>query len=129
MGKRINRQKYIHDFARTVMGQLGIRSLDFRKENSAADIARTLAKEYWIDVGAYLTNRHSDSTCGKLASCGVDKGDRYIAERHNGVLLHEVVGELIFSEYRMGCVILLQTAAAALLAAMADNIWADINRT
>lgn len=124
-----NRQKYIHDFARTTMGQLGIRSLNFRKEDSVGHVARKLGREYWLTTMVHLQQRHSDTTHGNLAACGLGEDACYLAEpKTEGVKMCEVVGVDWLNAKYSGRLIMVRTASAALLAAMADNIWADLNR-
>lgn len=123
-----NRQKYIHDFARTAMGQLGIRSLDYRKENSVADVAHALAKDHWITVIGHLSWHHSDATCGTLAACGIGYDVSSLAEEKGGVSMLEVAGERWLDEKYSGRLLLVRVATAAILAAMVENIWADLNR-
>ena len=125
-----DRRQYVLNQAKTVMGQLNIRSAEFEQCSSAMQIARALPFE---DITHILKYRHTPSTLGKLADCGVgsdkdgvEAGDLFRNFSGAGVSMVELMGdEGWLHEHDYGCVSLLTLASAALTCAMADMIWID----
>ncbi len=124
-----DRQEYIHNFARTMMGQLKIGTAGLADKGSAVEIAQQLGNDHWRHV-RIAVERLCVGVKGGLAMSAIGEDTR---ERHSaplqGVALFEVCGGKGWLRDEMGGSYLLgQIATAAVLAAMADNIWTDLKK-
>ena len=124
MGK--NRQQYIHNLARNIMGQFSIRPEQFLDYSDAKTIARQLDDLYAEKLRDGSKRLHwTSSFLGEVACCG--RGSLatdgvtlwnvcYDKDRFTLPLIHN--GEYLVREI----------AIITIIAAMADNIWADLKR-
>lgn len=132
MGKatRNSRNEYIHNFARTCQGQLGIRSSSFYDYEEAESLAMDLHRRgILIRVSSHLENQdRGDDFYGRLACCGVGS-----ARRPGSRMTIDLLGKintdqdhwLSFFEDQDGFAAVRALAAYAVVAAMVDNILAD----
>lgn len=138
------RNEYIHRLARTLAGQWGIHAEDWVATDSwpadareyamkhvqhpfyCTSFRRTLARALWFryhtKVEGYVI-RLSDEKKGQLAACGVGWDDRPLKtttmlDVRDGVLLLSASGDTLISV----------VASLALLAAMTDNLIADLRK-
>ena len=131
-GRHIKRREYIHNYARNLMGKLGIKYESFSSEQSAVDIARLLFKQCGRDVYATIDNEN-DEVQGALSLCGAGS-----EEVKNHSLPHlgepEVAmfqcfeGPHWLSGIDHGGALILRIASVAVIAAMADNIWKELKK-
>jgi hypothetical protein len=131
------RARYIRNFARTLMGQLGIKPADYEgslwgenaheasEEFCTSRIARRVNKSYFGPIFEKLENA-SDEVVGKVAMCapgtpepGVRVG---IADLRDALNLERVNLKL------GGRSLILYIAAGSLIAAITDNILFDLTR-
>lgn len=124
-------RKYILNFAETIVGQLSIQTPDHAADGSAADVAKIIFRDHCEAVRELLSLRHSPSTLGKIAACGIgEREDPHAAMElfqgfHGvGVSMAQAYGDSWLNEYEWGFSQLLNLATATLLAAIADVIFA-----
>jgi len=140
MGKRANRQEYIHNYARTLLGQL--------KEQIPVhtlmhyDRAVDMASHIYLDRAAVNAivrklQTEKDETLGRLACAGLgEKNHMDATDKFTTVRLHEICGNILFHRRNpkwldmknAGGDIVLHLAVHALCAAIADNIYADMRK-
>ena len=114
-----NSDSYIHRFARTLAGQLGIRMERYGQKQSAEAVAQAIADSFWKDVHAAL-GRESAETFGKLAASGQA---RTISNTDRVALCDVHRDQKWLDQAWSGHDMLRQVAATAVIAAMADNFW------
>lgn len=125
------RQRYVHNFAATLAGQIGMRWKELEKEfenkQSPIEIAQWLLKSKYAQEIYMRLDNQSDELLGKLVVGGVGESDR--SWPRNGVAMFEVYGgEHWLSGKDDGESLALRIASVAVIAAMADNIWADLEK-
>ena len=112
MGK--HEQEYIHNVARTIMGQLGINP-------STVTLEPALAQELYEKFGASvcgLVTRWSNPTLGRIAACGLD----WVSNVNTS--LYDVHCATWLSKKDSGIVLLREIATTAIIAAMTDIVRA-----
>jgi hypothetical protein len=112
MGK--SNSQYIHNVARTIMGQLGVRREHLVVE---AGIAQTLYRDYGEKVNSIIS-KWSPETLGKVAACGTGR-DSVEKRRYD---LYSVHCGTYLNKYDDGRTLLLVVATTAIIAAMADIV-------
>ncbi len=131
--RHIKRRKYIHDYARTLMGRLGIKYESFSGEQNAVDVARLLLKRCGREVYAFIDNEN-DEVQGALALCGVGREElaNHSSMPHWGepqVAMFQVYGGPHWLDGEdHGEALILRMTSVAVIAAMADNIWTEIQK-
>ena len=112
MGK--SNSQYIHNVARTIMGQLGI-----RREHLVVDnfIAQTLFQDYGEKVNSII-GKWSSETLGKVAACGTGRD----SSGKPRCSLYRVHCGTYLSKYDDGRTVLLDVATTAIIAAMTDIV-------
>jgi len=116
------RQKYLHNFARTLAGQLGLQTRPFVHYKSAAQIAQKILYDHNARVWERV-NTLSDETIGKLA-CGGNN-----ASEVNRVSFQDVhEGRVWLQQDYPGLGIVRVVAVTSIIAAIADNFWTDIQK-
>jgi hypothetical protein len=143
MGRKVreaDRQGYIHNYARTLLGQIKdqipVRTLVHY--DSAIGVANHMYHEpsIWRVVLGKL-DEEKDETLGRLACAGLPgKSPGNIADTFDTIRLHQVSNSALFSPKvpkwfnikKRGRELVLYLAAQAVFAAMADNIYADMKK-
>ena len=131
MGDSEARQKYIHNFARTLFAQLHMSLDPFRYRTSPQAVATILCgshHDFWNMIVASLNTQH-DEVIGRLAMAGRAPNSNFAISPP--VSMEEVFigGSLLLkAENSNGENLVRKLAMAAVVAAMADNIWEEIQK-
>lgn len=139
------RNEYIHKLARTVAGQIGLRAEDWQRVSnwpsaalahvksheeyrhssiSSEDIyavAKALYQRYWDNVLS-LVMTYSPETWGAIAVCGLP------STKQGQVTLADIRGNAHLALSEGGAYLLRHITALTIIAAMADNLVADIRK-
>ena len=124
------RTTYIHNYARTLAGQLRIKSCEYRYATSPQEIARFLCHEHWSDVALAIVGV-SGEVQARLAVCGAGDDMDVKPKNSTSVTLEEVhVGKKgSWLDPSMGGGYLVWAITiTSLIAAMADNFWDECER-
>jgi hypothetical protein len=136
MGRKVrtNLQLYddVHNFARTMQGQLKIRPMHYEDCRRAEDAAQRIYDHNFGLVRARIMGL-SDETQGKLAAAGFNEPPRPVDVPRGSIRISLAsVSKRWFGpgwpEWS-GAELLRQLACFAVIAAMADNVWYDLGRT
>ena len=129
-----NRQKYIHNFARTLMGQLGIGAHSF---DNILEFGFGMSGRYgllecelcskYARVVFERVHKLNDSVRGRLGACGVAATDSHYGKTSLQVAVHyaTIYGGWSTHDSLSGDRILSSLGAASVLAAMVDNVIED----
>lgn len=119
-----NQQRYIHNVASSVFGQVGL-TLDHFKEQDEP-LAQFIYDMCAVQVRQTIEG-WSAETLGKVAACGV--GDGAGRTPNNDLsTLYEVHCGTWLNKYGSGRGLLLEIATTAIVAAMTDNVRAHFRR-
>lgn len=139
---RQRRNGYIHKYARTLAGQLHISAIEaaFWNCQSAVDVVKVLML-YGKSITAFYILKIvgnmvslSDSKLGELAACGVgvdpSNDPNSWGDMPGGITLAEVIKLDLapFDPTHAGRHNLVKLASYAIVAAMADNFWSDLQK-
>lgn len=129
MGRK-NQYAYIHHLARTLAGQLEIRSEEWWSWVKREALGHMLCERYKSMIAGKIKG-WSYETLGRIAACGHPEGDFGEPHLHrtgrpdtDPVSLHEVMPSALPLAHG-GQNLLLHIATIAIIAAMVDNILAD----
>lgn len=131
MGKETtaSRNQYIHNYARTLAGQLHIKSRGFTDDFNVLAIAEKLYRGYSGRIHRDHIWKLDDAAVGRLACCGT--GD-FARSPRPGVTVEQIVAfrheeERVETLIRKESRDFVETLACySIIAAMADNIWSDV---
>lgn len=127
MGKRTfkQRDKYIHNFARTLMGRYCL--TPGLIQGTSRD---NVLNEIWCwgstRVILSLLEKQSDEVLGRLAACGIEKSDNSLGRVR--VSLDEISNRAWLTTGNSGYDRLYRLAVCAVFAAIVDNLYDDIGK-
>lgn len=128
MGKRADEKKYIHNFARTLRGKVGVLPGFFEANKSAERICEIIIEGYGTKIQTSLTEL-SNETLGRIVGCGLSHDDY---DNSAGTSLHQAMGTVgrnfFGNTMHSGSSHLHMIAFYAVVAAMADNILHDLRK-
>ncbi len=123
------RQDFAHRYATTLAGQMGIKAHNYRRCQSRHEVIRTLINARWNAIWRHV-EEDRDSTVARLARCGLGNFPEH-AGRVKMADVHrtEDGGMLPWMNLDWtGSNMLTQVATTALVAAMAENLWEELEK-
>lgn len=132
-----SRKAYVHNVARTLAGQNKIESSSFSScWPSRTRLIKELIRDGVDDVVMRFVGTLSDAKKGEIACCGISLSSFLLAHNNNGSsdnivqvsLFDAAQGDMSLRVTESGDSLVSSIAMLAIIAAIADNIMADITK-
>jgi len=123
-------QDFVHRYATTLAGQMGIKAHNYRQCKSAHLVIETLIRVRWSAIWNHVENE-SDSTIAKLARSGLGNFSEIPKDRVKMADVHRDDNGGVLPWMNLdwrGADMVTQIATTAVVAAMAENIWEEIEK-